>query len=201
MTTSVKASWALFTIEKSMCVLQKYHYVYNIYRDIIHGRVIGYMKIHRGILKLAWTGKTQRLPPRRRISIEHRLLRKTRHASSMTRLQALVIIGSIVHRDSAARMSALEHHWLGSAATHLLSHSALEPGVQLKRTWISTLLSYTLYRYCKIASLSPSSRPTMRLVMARFTYRLFQPVTGCTRTIGWLRSTYLGPALGSSRSR
>jgi hypothetical protein len=66
---------------------------------------------------------------------------------------------------------------------------------------MSTLLSYTLNKYCRIASLSPASSPTIRTVIARFTKRLFQPVTGWTRTRGWLRSMYLGPACGSSRSR
>jgi hypothetical protein len=153
--------------------------------------------------------KSQRLPPRRRIRIKHRLLRQTRHPRPMSRLQTTIIVRSIMHRNPTNQKSALNsqpahlphHHQQQTKKTHLLSHNALVPAVQLNRTWISTFPSYTLNKYCKIASLSPSSSPTILFIIARLTNRLFQPVTGCTRTSGWLRSMYLGPELGSSRSR
>lgn len=70
----------------------------------------GYLLSFSLYLILVSTSKSQRLPPRRRIRIKHRLLRKTRHASTVTRLQTAVVVRSVVHRDPAARMSALEHH-------------------------------------------------------------------------------------------
>ena len=50
-------------------------------------------------------------------------------------------------------------------------------------------------------SLSALSRPTIRTVIARLTQSAFHPVAGWTLTRGWTRSTNLGPALGSLRSR
>jgi hypothetical protein len=47
--------------------------------------------------------KPQRLPPSRRIRLKHRLLRQTRHSRAMPRLQTLVVIRSIMHRDSAKK--------------------------------------------------------------------------------------------------
>jgi hypothetical protein len=56
----------------------------------------------------------------------------------VARLQATVIVRSIVHRDSAARKSALMKHHQPSQRlqqkTHLLSHNALDPGVHLNLT-------------------------------------------------------------------
>jgi hypothetical protein len=161
---------------------------------------------HRTKPLLIRPSKPQRLPPSRRVRLKHRLLRQARHSRPMPRLKTLVVIRSIMHRDSAksSQLAAQSPHNLTSlekSQTYLLSHNALDPAVHLNRTWISTFPSYTLNKYCKIASLSPASSPTIRTVIARFTNRLFQPVTGCTRTSGWLRSMYLGPAWGSSRSR
>lgn len=51
--------------------------------------------------------KTQRLPPSRRIRIKHRLLRKTSHPRPMPWFEPLVVIRSIVHRDSATIKSQL----------------------------------------------------------------------------------------------
>jgi hypothetical protein len=52
--------------------------------------------------------KAQRLPSSRRIRIKHRLLRQTRHSRAMPRLKALVVIRSVMHRDSATATHQLQ---------------------------------------------------------------------------------------------
>jgi hypothetical protein len=54
--------------------------------------------------------KSQRLPPRRRIRIEHRLLRQTRHTSPMSRLQTAIIIRSIMHRNPTNQSQLSTHN-------------------------------------------------------------------------------------------